>query len=115
MQKTLLFIICVIFIIIVGFLTVLFNTNPKDASKTEKETALNQAKHLFEQKLSRGEDLSSGPCLSNALMPDWVVDVVHNPRLAIDDLQGNQCPAYIEGRAKHFIELDLEGNLVRIK
>jgi hypothetical protein len=60
-------------------------------------------------------DFSCGPCLSDALMPDWVLDVAHNPRQAMDDLPSNQCPSFREGRAKHFVELDLEGNLIRAK
>ena len=55
--------------------------------------------------------MSSGPCLSNGT--EWVVDVVHNPRQAVDDLPANQCPSYLSGLSKHFIELDLSGNLVR--
>jgi len=60
-------------------------------------------------------DFTNGPCLTNDLMPDWVVDIVHTPRGAIDDLSQNQCSAYLEGRAYHFVELDLNGNLVRVR
>jgi hypothetical protein len=59
------------------------------------------------------EDLSAGPCLSNNLIPDWVADIAHNPRQAVDDLPANQCSAYREGQAHHFVELDLDGNLIR--
>lgn len=83
--------------------------------KSEEETAINQAKYLYDQRKKAGEDFSSGPCLSNALLPGWVLDLVHSPREKIDDSPENQCPAYLEGGAVHFVELDLEGNLIRAK
>lgn len=79
------------------------------------DKAVNQAKHVFSQNKKLGVDFSSGPCLTNALMPGWVADIAHNPRLAIDDLPENQCQAYKEGRASHFVELDPDGNLIRAK
>ena len=48
-------------------------------------------------------------------MPGWVVDIAHSPRLSIDDLPENQCPAYLQGSAQHFVELDPKGNLIRAK
>ena len=45
---------------------------------------------------------------------DDAVDVVHVPRNDVDNLIGNQCKDYREGRVSHFIELDKEGNDVRI-
>ena len=80
------------------------------ANKMEIDTAVNQAKLIYKSEKERGRDFSSGPCLSNALMPEWVVDIAHSPRLPIDDLPENQCPAYREGKAKHFVELDPDGN-----
>lgn len=72
-----------------------------------------KARALYNQKLLEGVDFSSGPCLSNDLMPDWVADIAHDPRTAEDDLPENQCSAFREGKAHHFVELDLEGNLIR--
>ena len=79
------------------------------------DKAVNQAKHVYSQNKKLGVDFSSGPCLTNALMPGWVADIAHNPRIAIDNLPENQCQVYLEGRAAHFVELDLEGNLIRAK
>jgi hypothetical protein len=45
---------------------------------------------------------------------DWVVDVAHNPRQAIDNLPENQCADYREGKVKHFIELDLNGEVTKV-
>lgn len=116
MPKTTLFIVALIVIILTGLATVFLNNgNPKAVPKDEIETAVNQAKHLYRLEKELGRDLSSGPCLSEALLPGWVVDIVHSPRLPIDDLPENQCSAYRGGDAQHFVELDLEGNLIRAK
>lgn len=72
-----------------------------------------RAKEFYNSLVAQGEDLSNGPCLSNNLTTNWVADLVHNPREAIDDVPANQCPAYLNGTAKHFVELDLSGNFVR--
>lgn len=116
MSKLTLLIITLLVILLTASMTlILNNANSKSASKFEIDTAVNQAKLVFRQKNATKEDISNGPCLSDALMPNWVADIVHNPRLPIDDLPANQCPAYREGRAEHFVELDLDGNLIRAK
>lgn len=116
MPKTLLFIIVLVVIILTGTATLLFNRSEQNSTpKSEIDSAVNQAKYLYSQEKIRGRDFANGPCLSNALLPGWVVDIVHNPRLAVDELPENQCPAYIEGKARHFVELDTEGNLVRAR
>lgn len=94
--------------------TILTNVD-KGPSRAEIDTAINQAQLVYRDRKMGGEDFSKGPCLSNALMPNWVLDIAHSPRQPIDDLPQNQCPAYLEGRAKHFVELDLDGNLIRAR
>lgn len=116
MPKSLLLILALSVIILTAAVTLIFNENPsKIVPKSEAETAVNQAKYLFSQKKLLGEDFSNGPCLSNALLPGWVLDIAHTPRENLDDLPENQCPAYLQGSATHFVELDLEGNLIRVK
>lgn len=101
---------------VVALATLYINsTSPKQVRKSQLDAAINQAKLLYSQKMGRGEDFSNGPCLSDALMPGWVVDIAHNPRLPIDDLAENQCPSYREGRTSHLVELDTAGNLIRAK
>ncbi len=112
MQKKLLLILTLAIIIITSFFILTLNSGPP---KSEMDTAINQAKHVYNQRKAQGVDLSSGPCLSDALMADWVLDIAHSPRIPIDDLASNQCPSYREGRAKHFVELDPEGNLIRAR
>lgn len=115
-RKNLLFTVSFAVVLLTAAATLLFNNFViKPVPKTEIDTAVNQAKLLYSQRRDRGEDFSSGPCLSNALMANWVADIAHNPRLPIDDLPENQCVAYLEGRAEHFVELDIEGNLIRAK
>jgi hypothetical protein len=72
------------------------------------------AREAFLQAKADEVDFSQGPCISDNLMPGWVVDMVHTPRLAIDDKKENKCPAIVSGRVKHLIELDTKGNLVNI-
>ena len=60
-----------------------------------------------------GVALTTSPCLSDELAPDWVCDVVHSPRQEIDNLPENQCSAFIEGKAKHFVEVTPNCELIR--
>lgn len=91
------------------------NENYKPGVYAEYDHAVNKAIKIYQDKKQLGIDISKGPCLTNDLTPDWVADLVHNPRIKDDDLKQNQCQAFLEGRAKHFVELDIDGNLVRIK
>lgn len=86
----------------------------KPGAVSEIDQAVTKAILLYQQKKSAGVDLSYGPCLSNNLMPNWVADIVHSPRIPADNLPQNQCSAYLEGKAKHFVELDTDGKLVRV-
>jgi hypothetical protein len=80
--------------------------------KTDKERAIEEAKKVFAEQKAAGVDMSVGPCLSNEIIPDWVADVAHWPRQAVDNNPANQCSAYREGKAHHFVELDQEGNFI---
>lgn len=117
MPKTSLFILALTVIIASALFTLFFSGRSleKELPKSQIDTAINQAKFLYRQRQQEGFDFSNGPCISNALMPDWVADIAHNPRSPEDDLPQNQCVVYIEGRAKHFVELDPEGNLIRAR
>lgn len=81
--------------------------------KADKNLAIAKAHELWRAAFYSGEDLSNGPCLSNEVVPGWVADIAHNPRQEVDDLPANQCSAYRDGTASHFVELDPEGNLIR--
>lgn len=115
-KSNFLFLFSLLVIVLAGYLTFMFNAGlPKPISKNEIDSAVNKAKRLYSEEKSRKKDFSNGPCLSDALLPNWVVDIAHNPRLPIDDLPQNQCPSYVEGRSQHFVELDLNGDLIRAK
>lgn len=66
---------------------------------------------------SYGSDLSAGPCLSDGnedwKHDDWVCDVAHSPREAIDNLPENQCEDFREGRASHFVEVSPDCEFIR--
>lgn len=113
LPKSLLVALALTAVILTALVTYILNFG--GVTKNDIDIAVNQAKYFYQMKRSQGEDLSNGPCISNALMPDWVADIAHSPRQAIDDLRENQCPAYFEGRARHFVELDLEGNLIKAR
>jgi len=85
----------------------------KIKEQADKDLAVAKAKELWRIQFQMETDLSAGPCLSNSVIPDWVADIAHNPRQAVDDQPENQCSAYRDGTAHHFVELDPEGNLIR--
>lgn len=83
--------------------------------KLQKDIAESKAKELFAQKANQEIDLSSGPCLAEEIIVDWSVDIIHNPRTAIDNKPENQCQNILNGKTHHFVELDLNGNVIQIK
>lgn len=118
-SRTKLFLFSIFLITVVSLLTVFFSEKKEEAYKpgvqADLDRAVNQARSVYEEKKLKGYDFTNGPCLTNDLSPDWVADLVHDPRVAQDDLEKNQCQAFLEGRAKHFVELNLEGNVVRVR
>lgn len=115
-SKQVLFLLTLTMILITAVMVLYLNYNPDSFTpKSELDSAVNQAKHLFSLRKEGGENFLSGPCLSDSLMKGWVVDIVHSPRQPIDNLVQNQCPSFLDGRAIHFVELDIEGNFVRAK
>ena len=85
----------------------------KVKESAEEDLAIAKAKELWRARFLSGEDLSAGPCLSDELIKDWVGDIAHSPRQDVDNDPANQCAAYRDGRANHFVELDPSGNLIR--
>jgi hypothetical protein len=89
------------------------NSQP-DLSDFE-QAILEKAKEIYKEKKAQGIDLTSGPCLSEDIEIDWVLDIAHSPREPVDDLTENQCQNYRQGKAKHFIELTPNGKLIKMK
>jgi hypothetical protein len=84
------------------------------AARETKEKAIELAQQAYQEALARGDSLSRGPCLG-VIMPGWVVDIAHKPRQNIDDRPENQCAAVRMGEAGHFVELDPQGNVIRVR
>jgi hypothetical protein len=84
-------------------------------SQSDREKAVDEAQNAFAQVQAAGQDLSAGPCISESLpgLSDWVADVAHDPRESIDDEAANQCQRYRSGQAHHFVELNIDGRLIR--
>ncbi|MFC1662920.1 hypothetical protein ACFL04_02000 [Patescibacteria group bacterium] len=80
----------------------------------EQQILLLAAQALYQEANGSNINLAYGPCLG-LIGDDWVVDIAHVPRESYDEDSDNQCPEYQNGTASHFIELDPDGNLLRIK
>jgi len=90
--------------------------NAEQQKQADKTQALVKCQQLCQDTLSSdGVDFEVGPCLSNEIAPDWVCDVVHEPRQAVDNLTANQCEAFRQGRANHFVEVDGNCNVVQAR
>ncbi len=81
--------------------------------KSKENPAITACISLCKDRLNSGSGLSNGPCLSNEIYPDWVCDVVHNPRQQVDNIPKNQCPVFGEGTAHHFVEVDEKCGFIR--
>lgn len=66
------------------------------------------------QELSQNIALDSQCILDPIPDTEWVCDIAHSPRAAEDNLPENQCAAFRNGTAKHFIELTPECKLIRM-
>ncbi len=101
----------IILVLIVIFLSGCANQETKTDSERATTTCVNECKAW----LNVSKDLNNGPCLLNPIpdIPDWVCDVAHNPRQSIDDDSKNQCSAFRERKANHFIEVDLNCELIK--
>ena len=87
----------------------------KQTEVSDKEKAELACTEECNNNLEKGTDLNSGPCLMNPMsnLPDWICDVAHEPRQDVDDDQKNQCSAFSEGKAHHFVEVDINCNLIK--
>lgn len=83
--------------------------------KVDPTLAKVQCVTLCQQRLVAEADLSAGPCLGNPTpgYPDWVCDVAHSPRTAVDNDPANQCAAFAAGTARHFVEVDATCAFIR--
>ncbi len=77
----------------------------------EQKNIINCSKELYDNFKESGTEINS-QCLGNC--EDYAVDIVNVPRTKQDNLIENQCADYREGKVSHFIELDKNGEIVRI-
>ena len=99
--------IVVIIIVIVGIIYaayVFYRPPLSDKGLFNESTAKQKCIQACQTALDAGQNLENGPCLSNKIADDWVCDVAHSPRQAIDNDPANQCPEYGKS-AKHFVEV----------
>lgn len=87
--------------------------NPSDIPKevSEQQEAISGAMELYNKAKESGMEFNS-QCLGS--VGDYAVDIVHVPRTEEDNLPENQCEDYRTGKVSHFIELDKDGNIVRV-
>lgn len=87
--------------------------NPENASTEikEQQNAISCASGLYAENSLKNISFVS-QCLGSC--GNYSVDVVNVPRTSDDDLKTNQCSDFSEGKLKHLIELNKQGNIVRI-
>ena len=77
----------------------------------EQKDAINCAFNLYDGEKANNVTFNS-QCFGSC--GNYSVDIVHVPRIAEDNLAENQCLDFMEKKTSHFIELDNNGNVVRI-
>jgi ABC-type glycerol-3-phosphate transport system substrate-binding protein len=82
--------------------------------ESERDRAAAAAQDAYAEAKAEGMDFEAGPCLG-VVLEGWVADVAHDPLRDVDDLPENQCEAFRSGEADHFVELDLEGRVIRVE
>ncbi len=81
---------------------------------TEADWATYEAKEVYKALQAKGTNFSNGLCIANNFIPNWVADIAHNPREAVDEDSANQCSAFRLEQVENFIELDVNGNVLSI-
>jgi hypothetical protein len=83
--------------------------------QSDRDRAVDKAQAVYHDSAASGRALSEGPCIAEEVpgLPDWVVDIAHDPRQPADDDPANQCERYRSGQAHHFVELDQDGTLIK--
>ncbi|MBU3907293.1 MAG: hypothetical protein KKA64_03510 [Nanoarchaeota archaeon] len=80
----------------------------------EQQQAITCALNLYSQKKAGSMEFLS-QCLGTCeLGGGYAVDIVHAPRVEEDNHAENQCEDYKQGKAKNFIELDKNGEVVMV-
>ena len=87
----------------------------------EAQLAAQAAETEYQKAKEEGIGFINGRCLSNGLFGNpeypetrWVLAIANEPRNQSDDLPENQCSAYRDGQAFNYIEMDKNGNILKI-
>lgn len=130
MKKWMIIIIIIAIIILIGILLLFLRGNEDDWIKDSKGMWIKHGnpaktpKNVIEQQdaISCGTELYNqvkaneiefnSQCLGKC--SDYSIDVVNVPRNADDDKEENQCSDFRNGVTNKFIELDKEGEIVRV-
>lgn len=90
------------------------NPSQTPAYVSGQQKAIEEALNLYRGKKQDGMNFSS-QCLGTVgTEVQYAVDIVHVPRSSEDNLAENQCEDFRSGKLSHFIELDKNGELVKI-
>lgn len=87
------------------------NPSSTPANVLEQQETISCASELYAKEAVKGTEFTS-QCLGTCR--NYVIDIVHVPRASEDDISENQCSDFLNGKAKHFIELNSQGQIVRI-
>jgi len=109
MRKT--WIVILILAVCLIFGAIYFKSIGSQDKENLEDEAISCTLNLYKRAKEKGVKFDS-QCLG--VCGDYVVDIVHVPRSEEDNKPENQCKEYREGKIKHFIELDKEGNIVRV-
>ena len=93
------------------------NPGPSGQNQTQYPGYVQMCLDSCNNTLQAGDSsaLELGPCLLDPIPiePDWVCDVAHSPRTAVDDNPHNQCQYYLRGESHHFVEVTPDCKLIR--
>jgi hypothetical protein len=109
--KTILFLVVMTGIILISGCTQPASQETQSVSEQAKEKCINICMTISSDLTGRS------PCLSDNNpewnISDWVCDVAHSPREAVDNLPENQCAEFREGGAHHFVEVDTQCEFIK--
>lgn len=113
-MRPIFFILISFAVLIVVVLSIAVITKPKKQVSISDDSAISQkAVELYQKTKEQGADFSNGPCLGT--IDYYAIDIAHIPREVVDEKSENQCPDYINGKLKHFVELTPFGTIIRVK
>jgi hypothetical protein len=115
MNKRVIYGFLIILVISIGILQLNIKIrHPQSQADTQKliDVCIKECRDSIE----KNEKLESGPCLLDPIKENskWVCDIAHSPREQTDNLPENQCQAFRNGIAQHFIEISPDCRLIKV-